>query len=129
VVTDPTLIAQGTPGALCDDSAYDLTTVDVNIPDGTQMTPGQEFIKTWKIKNNGTCAWGDGYGLVYAGYTVEMSGQPVPLGTVVEAGQEIDISVNFKAPDKAGEYVSAWQMANAKNVPFGKAIYVKIIVK
>lgn len=128
IVTDPTLIALGTPGALCDDMSFDLATVDVTIPDGTQMTPGQEFVKTWKIKNTGTCAWGDGYGLIYS-YSEKMNGQPAPLGTVVEAGQEIDVSVNFKAPDKAGEYTSAWQMANAKGVTFGKAIFVKIIVQ
>jgi hypothetical protein len=127
-VTDPTLIALGTPAALCDDMSFDPATVDVNIPDGTQMTPGQDFVKTWKIKNAGTCAWGDGYGLIYS-YGEKMSGEPQPLGTVVEVGQEIEVSVNFKATDKVGEYTSAWQMANAKGVPFGKPIFVKILVK
>lgn len=127
--TDPTQIALGTPGELCDNFSFDITTVDVTILDGTQMTPGQEFVKTWKIKNTGICAWGDGYGLIYAGYADDMDGQAVPLGTLVEVGQEIDVSVNFKAPAKVGEYTSAWQMANALGIPFGKAIFVKIIVK
>jgi hypothetical protein len=128
VVTDPTLIAQGTPGALCDSMAFDPASVDVTSPDGSKMTAGQEFVKTWKITNNGACAWGDGYGLIYS-YGERMSGQPVPLGAVVEVGQEVEVSINFKAPDRAGEYTSAWQMANALNVPFGKAIFVKIIVQ
>jgi hypothetical protein len=127
--TDPTQIALGTPGQLCDDYSFDLATVDVTILDGAQMTPGQDFVKTWKIKNTGICSWGDGYGLIYAGYTDRMNGEPVPLGTLVEVGQEIDVSVNFKAPTALGEYTSAWQMANAKGIPFGKAIFVKIIVK
>ena len=127
--TDPTQIALGTPGELCDNFSFDNATVDVTILDGTQMTPGQEFVKTWKIKNTGICAWGDGYGLIYAGYADDMDGQAVPLGTLVEVGQEIDVSVNFKAPAKVGEYTSAWQMANALGIPFGKAIFVKIIVK
>jgi hypothetical protein len=127
--TDPTQIALGTPGQLCDNFSFDPTTVDVTILDGTQMTPGQDFVKTWKIKNTGICPWGDGYGLIYAGYADKMSGQPVPLGTLVQVGQEIDVSVNFKAPTALGEYTSAWQMANAKGIPFGKAIFVKIIVK
>ena len=127
--TDPTQIALGTPGELCDNFAFDNATVDVTILDGTQMTPGQEFVKTWKIKNTGICAWGDGYGLIYAGYADDMDGQAVPLGTLVEVGQEVDVSVNFKAPAKVGEYTSAWQMANALGIPFGKAIFVKIIVK
>jgi hypothetical protein len=127
--TDPTKIALGTPGELCDNLSFDSATVDVTILDGTQMTPGQEFVKTWKIKNTGICAWGDGYGLIYAGYADAMSGKPAPLGTLVQVGQEVEVSVNFKAPTKVGEYTSAWQMANAKGIPFGKAIFVKIIVK
>lgn len=114
---------------LCDSLTFNPATVDVNIPDGSQMTPNQEFVKTWKVKNDGSCVWGDGYGLIYAGYSNRMSGQPQPLGSVVEIGQEIEVSVSFKAPDKIGEYVSAWQMANAKGIPFGKAIFVKILVK
>jgi hypothetical protein len=125
--TDPTQIALGTPGQLCDDYSFDLATVDVTILDGAQMTPGQDFVKTWKIKNTGSCPWGDGYGLIYS-YGEKMNGQPVPLGILVGVGQEVEISVNFKAPDKIGEYTSAWQMANAKGVTFGKAIFVKIIV-
>jgi hypothetical protein len=127
--TDPTQIALGTPGELCDNFSFDPATVDVTIIDGTQMTPGQSFVKTWKIKNTGICPWGDGYGLIYAGYADKMSGEPVPLGTLVEVGQEVDVSVNFKAPTNIGEYTSAWQMSNAKGIPFGKAIFVKILVK
>ncbi len=126
--TDPTQIALGTPGLLCDDLSFDLATVDVTILDGTSMTPGQEFVKTWKIKNTGSCAWGDGYTLTFS-YGQKMDGQPVPLGTVVQVGEEVEISVNFKAPTAIGEYTSAWQMANAAGVTFGKAVFVKIIVQ
>lgn len=127
--TDPTQATLGTPSQLCDNLSFDNATVDVTILDGTVMTPGQEFVKTWKIKNTGICAWGDGYGLIYAGYADAMSGKPAPLGTLVQVGQEVEVSVNFKAPIKVGEYTSAWQMANAKGIPFGKALYIKIIVK
>jgi len=131
VVTDASGVAVTvTPTKiLCDDMTFDLATVDVNIPDGTAMTPGQEFVKTWKVKNIGSCVWGAGYGLVYAKYTNQMSGVPQPLAGVVEIGQEVEVSVSFKAPDKAGEYLSAWQMANAQGIPFGKVVYVKILVK
>jgi hypothetical protein len=114
---------------LCDSLTFDSATVDINIPDGSQMTAGQEFVKTWKVRNNGSCVWGADYGLIYAGYSDRMSGQPEPLATVVQIGQEVEVSVSFKAPAKAGEYVSAWQMANNKGIPFGKPVYVKILVK
>jgi hypothetical protein len=126
--TDPTQAALGTPAALCDDYSFDPITVDVTIPDGTPMTANQEFVKTWKIKNTGNCTWGDGYGLVYS-YGERMSGDPVTLSTVVQPGQEVEISVNFKAPSKIGEFTSAWQMANANGITFGKAVFVKIVVQ
>ncbi len=127
----------GLPGAtqvvLCDRYSWDNTTVDVNIPDGTQMQPGQDFVKTWKIKNIGTCTWGAGYAVVYAGYTDQMSGVPQPINGVIGPGQEVEISVQFKAPTKVGEYVSAWTLANPKGVTFfgngNKPLYVKIVVK
>ncbi|MBK8428145.1 MAG: hypothetical protein IPL27_20255 [Lewinellaceae bacterium] len=126
--TDPTLIALGTPGELCDDFSFDLATVDVTILDGSPMTPGQEFVKTWKIKNTGNCSWGDGYSLTYS-YGERMDGVPVPIGTVVQTDQEVDVSVNFKAPTAIGEYTSAWQMTNAQGIPFGKVVFVKIVVQ
>lgn len=127
VVVDLTQIALGTPAPLCDSLSFGAD-VDVTIPDGMHMTPGQDFVKTWKIKNDGICTWGAGYGLIYS-FGEKMAGQPVPLGVVVEIGQEVQVSVNLKAPDKIGEYLSAWQMVNAKGIPFGKALFVKIIVQ
>jgi hypothetical protein len=121
-------VASGT-AILCDLLALDPATVDVNIPDNSEMTPGQEFVKTWRVKNVGGCAWGAGYGLIYAGYTDRMSGQPQPLTSVVSVGQEVEISVSFKAPTETGEYLSAWQMANDKGIPFPKVVFVKIVVK
>lgn len=126
--TDPTQAALGTPASLCDDYVY---IADVTIPDGTSMTPGQEFVKTWKIKNNGDCTWGDGYSLIYS-YGERMSGDAVPLTVVVAPGQEADVSVNFKAPANIGEFVSAWQMVTPNGISFGSKehiLFVKIIVK
>jgi hypothetical protein len=133
----------GTPGAtkvaLCDQFSWDDTTVDVNIPDGTTMQPGQEFVKTWKIKNAGTCTWGTGYTIIYAGYSDKMSGQPQPINGVIGPGQEIEISVQFKAPTKVDAYTSAWTLSNPQGIPFfgyniqgtfkNKPLFVKIVVK
>jgi Ig-like domain-containing protein len=124
--------AQGTTIALCDKYSWDLATVDVNIPDNTVMTPGQDFTKTWKIKNIGTCTWGDGYKLIYS-YGEKMSGQAQPLPGAIAPGQEVEVSVNFKAPTAAGTYLSSWTMQNAKGVAFqgndNKVLYVQIVVQ
>jgi hypothetical protein len=52
-----------------------------------------------------------------------------PFTGVVAPGQEVEVSVNFTAPTKAGLYLSGWQMANANGTPCPRPIYVKIVVK
>lgn len=118
--------ALGTSVALCDSLTF---VADVNVPDDTNMSPGQDFIKTWRVRNTGSCPWGEGYELVYAEYENEMSGQPQPLTEVVQPGQEVEISVQFTAPDQIGNYLSAWQMENPAGVTFEDIIFVKIIVQ
>ena len=120
----------GTSGPLCEVFKF---VADINYPDDTGVAAGSEFIKTWKIRNVGTCAWGAGYKVAYAGYTDKMNGAPLAITTVVQPGQEIEVSVQFKAPTKPGVYVSAWTMANPQSVNFfddrGKPFYVRVVVR
>lgn len=118
--------ASGTVVSLCDSLDY---VADVNVPDDTDMSPGQDFVKTWRVRNSGSCPWGEGYTLVYAGYANEMSGQAQPLNQVVQPGQEVEVSVQFTAPSQIGEYLSAWQMSNPAGVTFEDIIFVRIIVQ
>ena len=98
------------------------------VPDGTEMIAGQDFVKTWKIKNTGTCTWGSGYSVIFA-FGEKMSGVAEPLTTAVVPNEEIEVSVRFKAPQDVGQYASTWRMANASNDPFGKQFYVLIVVR
>lgn len=126
---DPTIAAL-TPEALCDDYSFDLATLDVTVPDGTPMTPGQDFTKTWKIKNTGICTWDTNYKAIFSYSSPpneRMNAQPIPLTGLVAPGQEVDVSVQFKAPTTAGEYTGYWQMVNAKGIPFGKKDYILIV--
>jgi hypothetical protein len=126
----PTLLPGGVTATpiLCDALTFDPGTVDVNVPDNTQMQLGQQFVKTWRVRNNGSCTWGAGYKLTFS-YGDQMSGVPQPFTGAVGPGQEVEVSVDFKAPTKAGTYLSAWQMTNSAGKPFPKPIYVKIVVK
>ena len=124
--------AEGTTIALCDKYSWDVNTVDVNYKDNTAVAPGESFTKTWLIKNNGSCSWGEGYGLVFS-YGERMGGEAVPLEAVIAPGQEAEVSVTFKAPDLAGTYFSSWTMQNDKGIPFQgndkKSLYVQIVVQ
>lgn len=124
--------AEGTVVTLCDKYAWDLETVDVTIPDNTTMSPGQDFVKTWRIKNTGACTWGEGYEMVFS-YGEEMEGVAQPLGAAIAPNQEVDVSVQFTAPDLPGSYFSVWTLQNDKGIPFqgndNKALYVQILVQ
>jgi hypothetical protein len=58
-----------------------------------------------------------------------MDGQFIALTEVIQPEQEVEVSIQFKAPDEAGVYVSTWTMQNPQNVTFPEPIYVKIIVQ
>jgi hypothetical protein len=105
---------------------------DVNYPDNTEVTAGQDFIKTWKLQNASPCTWA-GYSVVYGGYVDKMGGIPQAIPSIVAPGEIFEVSVQFKAPAKPGAYVSAWTLANALGVNFfdinNKPFYVKIVVR
>jgi hypothetical protein len=107
---------------------------DVNYPDGTDVIQGTTFVKTWRLKNNGSCTWNSSYALVFVGGDA-MGGpaaQQLTTGTVAP-GQEIDVSVTLKAPDAVKTYTGNWKLRNGAGVIFGlgadaKPFYVKIDV-
>ncbi len=114
----------GSGAAGCDNSAY---VADVTIPDGTVMAPGQSFTKTWKVQNNGTCAWTTAYQLTFVNGEV-MGGRTTPIGSAVGAGQTVDVSVSMVAPTKEGEAIGYWKIFNDKGQPFGTFLSVEIKV-
>jgi len=123
---------EGTPVELCDKYSWDVNTVDVNIQDGTVLSPGQDFTKTWLIRNTGNCTWGEGYNLIFS-YGDIMSGEAIPFTTAILPGEEVEVSVNFIAPAEIGTYISFWTLQNPSGIAFlgndDKALYVQIIVE
>jgi hypothetical protein len=85
---------------------------DVTISDNTAVQPGQTFIKTWRLVNNGACPWPPDTQLVYVDGAA-MQGLSTPLGQTIEPGQSVDISVQLTAPTDPGTYRGLWMLANA----------------
>ena len=109
--------------------------IDISIPDGSVFLPGQEFIKTWRIINGGSCTWTMLYKYSYYSGNPMGAHQENRLITEVQPGQAVDISVLFTAPGKAGEFESAWMMQDEAGNFFGMGLnadapfYVKIRVE
>ena len=119
----PTPTRTPTP-ASCDNSQF---INDASVPDDTVMTAGQEFIKTWKVKNNGTCTWTTGYRIIFA-YGEQMGGVATALTKEVVPGADAEIAVKLKAPLKSGRYNGYWILANNNGYPFGERFTVVIVI-
>jgi Ig-like domain from next to BRCA1 gene len=102
------------------------------------LSPGATFIKTWRLKNVGTCTWTSGYLLVFDhGQSMDPSARapdPVALLTTVAPGQKIDVTINLVAPPSPGNYQADFYLRSATGVNFGVGplgrgtFWVKILV-
>ncbi len=93
---------------------------DITVPDDTEITAGTTFVKTWRLKNTGSCTWTSGYAIVFYNGDA-MSGPasvPVTNGTV-PPNSTVDVSVTLIAPTTAGTYKGNWRMRNAGGATFG----------
>lgn len=104
------------PASACDRVTF---VADMTVPDGTIFAPNQDFTKTWRLKNSGTCAWTTAYSLVFV--SGDQMGGPTSanLPISVGPGQMVDLTVGFRAPAAAGNYKGYWQFRNADGALFG----------
>ncbi len=111
--------ATSTPEAPCDRAGF---VKDVTIPDGTDMEPGEDFTKIWRLKNTGTCTWDSDYAIVFE--DGDAMGAPASLtladeGESVAPGEEVDIALDLEAPDDDGEYQGFFLLRNGAGQKFG----------
>lgn len=108
---------------------------DVTIPDGTIMTPGQTFTKTWRIQNIGACNW-TGYSLVFDnGDSMGASSSTYPIPTTL-TNAFVEIPINLTAPSGPGRHRGYWRIRNSSGalIPIvegyqGQSFYVDINVQ
>ncbi len=110
-------------------SCYSMSFVsDVTIPDNTPVTPGQTFTKTWKVINNGSCAWDAGFKFAFTGGDA-MGGATYVLPSKVDVNASLNISVAMTAPtNKTGTVQGNWRMSTAGGQFFGDEVYVIVVV-
>lgn len=111
-------------GSACDNAVF---VSDVTIPDGTVLEPGQHFVKTWLLQNNGTCPWTPGYKMTFLDGN-NMGGSNTFVNIQVPVGQQLKMSVNLVAPGSDGSFYGRWQLQNEASQPFGSIVTVVIKV-
>jgi hypothetical protein len=113
-----------TSGSICENSAY---LSDVTIEDGTELAPGESFTKIWEFENTGSCAWSKTFSVEFVSGD-DMDGSSTEIDTVVDPGEEAELSVPLTAPEDEGTYTGYWQLADTNGYPFGERVYVQIVV-
>ncbi len=99
---------------------------DVTIPDYTVLAPGASFVKTWRVKNSGTCTWDATYQMVFSDGD-QMSG---PAGVNINAtapNDSVEVSVNLTAPTTPGTYTGRWRVKASNGVIFGGVTVVIVV--
>ena len=123
VATDTPAPDVSGPGGCTLNAAY---VADVTVPDNSEFQPGTGFVKTWRLRNSGTCAWEEGTQLVFASGE-QMGGAAVDVPATAP-GSNTDVSVNLTAPNAPGTYKGTWQLQAPDGTRFGSMVYVQIIV-
>ena len=89
----------------------------------TILTPGQEFVRTWEMRNTGDCSWPTDVDVVrVSGSEVEIVEQTrvLPLGP----GKSMTLAIAYTAPEDYGTYESTWQLKAPGSGPFGEKFVV-----
>ena len=90
----------------CNDADF----VSETIEDDTEFDVNESFTKTWRLKNAGTCTWNTNYELVFVEGNKMSGPNTKKLTQNVAPGEQVDISVDLKAPNVAGSYTGKWNI-------------------
>ncbi len=127
-----TIAVQTTPSPACLNRASFVA--DLTVQDNTVIPAGAAFTKTWRLRNDGTCAWTSNYQVVFVGGD-GMGGQhEIPLRVVVMPGERLDLDIDLTAPEHPGAYQGFWKLRAPGGEYFGVgasgdvAFWVKIVV-
>jgi len=118
------------------DSAEDITSIDgtptqtplpcnkpnfqsETIPDDSEFEPGENFTKTWTVRNDGTCAWTTDYRLVFTSGDQMNGPSAKAFSNTINPGENVTLSVGLTAPASDGTYTGTWVIEANDGERFG----------
>ena len=93
---------------------------DVTVPDNEEFLTGETFVKTWRLKNVGSCTWTSSYNLIF--YSGDQMDAPAAVSLTslnVPPDGTVDVSVSLTAPSTAGTYQGYFRLRAPDNSIFG----------
>ncbi len=105
---------------------YVATFISETVKDGTQLLPGQQFNKSWTVRNDGNCAWNRAFALMHIDgeRMAPVAGIQVPD---TPPGGTVALTVAMTAPGQPGPHGGRWQLRTPQSVAFGPYLSVNII--
>lgn len=118
---------------------------DVTIPDGHVLPPGAEFVKVWRMQNDGDRSWPETTelhfrtGTRFSGTTTMLIGEVTPGTSVDVETSELKVSdlllkrwqsvmlMYQQVPDQPGQYMSYWHLSDGQGQYFGSSIWMEYV--
>jgi hypothetical protein len=112
---------------------YSANYISETIPDGTIVSPGQTYWKSWHVLNSGSCAWDSNFKFVFMDGDIMGGAYVYNFPGAAAPGQEVDIPIQLVAPQVVGTYTGNWKIEAPDKTIFGVGQYdtplsVKVVV-
>lgn len=103
---------------------------DTTVPDGQIFPPGAEFVKSWRMLNDGERPWPETTELHFvAGEPFAPDSDSTMVVGRVDPGEDLDVwTGDLKAPDAPGRYIGYWKLTDGKGESFGVNIWIDVTV-
>jgi hypothetical protein len=107
--------------------------VSETVPDGTIEQPGATFLKTWTIKNTGTCPWDSTWKFVFVSGDIMGGAYVYNFPQPAAPGDTVNIPIALVAPTADGQYTGYWKIQSPWGMTFGDSdsgnpFWVQIVV-
>ncbi|KAG9314139.1 hypothetical protein JVU11DRAFT_4924 [Chiua virens] len=105
---------------------------DTNVPQGQIFPPGAEFVKGWRMVNNGGLPWPSTTEVQFVAgemFAAERSAALRAKVGAVHPGRGLEIwTGDLKAPDIPGRYVGYWRLNDGQGNFFGSNVWIDLTV-
>jgi len=101
----------------------------VTLENDSVVNAGDEFTKTWRVRNESNVAWPENVELIVVGGDASLAVQPsVTVRGGVPPNTEADLSVACRAPTTPGSYQTFWRLKEVDGKRFGQRLGLSVMV-
>jgi len=121
-------------GTMCRAGAAVGRFVGETFPDNAPVRPGKPFVKSWTIRNTGSCTWDEHFTLRFesARPRALSSAERIPLHRLVPPNDTVAVEVPMRAPVTPGIYLEHWSLRDPDGafvqISSSRTMWAKVIV-